>query len=384
MRTLLVNENALDQVSTRLRAIVRMLVDTQGPSTVTPEEAWQAFLQQKPEMAIVVLSPNPEQGLSLLRKMRAGFTGCLLAVGEVTDSRMILRALSDGADHYLDEAELESGLEAVMARLANKQASLHPAGQLLALLSASGGCGASTLAVNIAAALAKEHQRCCLVDLKAGRGDLASLLDLKPGFNLADLCLNLSRLDRAIFDKLLVRHESGVHLLAAPQTFGDTRIVTTQGVNQALTMARRFYTHVVADLEDCFHEEQLAALRQASIILLVTRLDFTALRNARRILSHLEELELPRSRVRFVVNRHGQPNELPVADAEAALGEPLTQFVPDDPKTINLANNAGIPAVLKYSSAKVSQSLAKLARGIFERRRNPPQADAALAAASAS
>ncbi len=370
MRTLLVNENPLDQVSSRLRGIVRVLVDNQGPNTATPDEAWQAFLQHKPEMVIIVLSPNPEQGLGLLRKMRAGFTGYLLAVGQVSESKMILRALHDGADHYLDEAELESGLEAVLARLENKQANVNPTGQLLALLSTSGGCGASTLAVNIAAVLAKDFQRCCLVDLKPGRGDLASLLDLKPGFNLADLCLNVARLDRAIFDKVLVRNNDGVHLLAAPQTFGDTRIVTSQGVQQSLTMARKFYTHVVVDLEDCFHEEQLTALRQASVIMLVTRLDFTALRNARRILNHLEELNLPRNRIRFVINRYGQANELPVSDAEAALGEPLTHFIPDDAKTINLANNAGVPAVLKYPSAKVSQCIAKLARVIFERRRN--------------
>src|SRR5205823_7065498 len=113
---------------------------------------------------------------------------------------------------------------------------------------------------------------------------------------LADICLNVARLDRAMFEKALVPHAGGIHLLAAPQVFGSTRLVTTQGVCQALTMARRLFSYVVVDLEDCFHEEQVMALRQASAVLLVTRLDFTSLRNMRRILDHLGEVEVSPAR----------------------------------------------------------------------------------------
>src|SRR5205814_8955490 len=111
----------------------------------------------------------------------------------------------------------------------------------------------------------------------------------------------------------------GVHLLGAPQTFGDTRVVGAHGVTQALAMARKTFPIVVVDLEDCFHEEQLVTLRQATGILLVARLDFTSLRNARRILEHLQELDIPRYQVKVVINRAGQPNELPLAEAEEAL-----------------------------------------------------------------
>ena len=57
------------------------------------------------------------------------------------------------------------------------------------------------------------------------------------------------------------------------------------------------------------------ALRQASAVLLVFRLDFTSLRNVRRIVDHLEGAGVSRHGVRFVVNRYGQPNELRVAEA---------------------------------------------------------------------
>jgi len=362
MRALIVSHDIMEAVSSKLRGILRAQVDTQGPATSTFEGAENALYQVRPEMVVVVLSPDPERGLEMLRKLRGEMTGYLLAAGQTADSKLILRALHAGADQYLDEADLEAGLESVLARLQIKQEANAPPGRLLALLAASGGSGASSLAANLAVVLAREHQKCALLDLKPGIGDLAALLDLKPQFNLADLCQNITRLDRAMFEKMLVRHASGVHLLGSPQAFGNARAVTVQGVNQALAMARKFFPYVVVDLEDCFHEEQMVTLRQASVVFLVFRLDFTSLRNARRILEHLKDLDLPRHRIRLVINRRGLPYELPLAEAEQALGEKLTHFIPDDPKTFNRSNNAGIPVVLKNPTAKVSRSIAELAK----------------------
>jgi len=320
-------------------------------------------------MLVVVLSSEPERGLEVLAKLRQQVPGYLLAVGQASEPKLILGALHQGADHFLDEAELESGLEAALSRMHRKEENTALTGRVVAVLGSSGGSGGSTLSVNLAAVLAKEHQRCALIDLKAGRGDLAALLDLKPAFTLADLCLNLSRLDRAMFEKVLIAHPCGVHLLGAPQMFGSTRVVSAQGVGQALAMARRLFPYVLVDLEDCFHEEQVLTIGQAAAIVLVVRLDFTSLRNARRILDHLNELEIPETQVRLVANRYGQAGELPVGEAEKALGMKIAHYVPDDPKTINAANNLGIPAVLRAPSAKASLGITRLAKVLLERRR---------------
>jgi pilus assembly protein CpaE len=367
MRALIVSHDVMEPVTSKLRGILRAQVDSQGPATTTFDNIENAVYQVQPEMVVVVLSPDPERGLEALRKLRTEMTGYLLAAGQVLEPKLILRALHCGADQYLDDADLEAGLDSVLARLQIKQEATAPPGRLLAILAASGGSGASTLAVNIAVTLAKEQQKCALVDLKPGIGDLAALLDLKPQFTLADLCLNVARLDRAMFEKMLVRHSSGVHLLGSPQVFGNARVVTTPGVNHALTMARKLFQHVVVDLEDCFHEEQIVTLRQAAAIFVVFRLDFTSLRNARRILEQLRDLEIPRVRVRLIVNRQGLPYELPLAEAEQALGEKLIHFIPDDPKTLNRSNNAGIPVVLKNPNARVSRSIMELAKVAFSR-----------------
>jgi pilus assembly protein CpaE len=370
MRALVVSHTLVDPLSSRLRDILRERVDPQGPAIVRFEDIEQRLAQASADLLVLVLSPDAERGLDGLRKVRRHTSAYVLAVGQASEPKLILRALHDGADLFLDETDLEEGLESALNRLQSKGEAGAPQGRMIGVLASSGGSGASTLAVNVATVLAKDHERCALLDLKPGRGDLAALLDLKPAFTLADLCLNVARLDWAMFEKVLAQHHSGVHLLASPQLFGGLRVVTAQGVGQALGLARKLFPYVVVDLEDCFHEEQVLAVRQAAVLLLVVRLDFTSLRNARRILEHLRELEVPEGRIRLVANRFGQPNELPVSEAESALGVKLAHYVPEDARTINAANNTGIPAVLKAPTTKVSQALTQLARLVVERRRS--------------
>jgi pilus assembly protein CpaE len=217
------------------------------------------------------------------------------------------------------------------------------------------------LAANVATVLAKEHHSAMLLDMKLQSGDLAALLDLKPTHTVADLCQEISRADRVLFDRCLVRHGSGVRLLAAPLALADIGYVNAEGVGQALALARTAFPYVVVDLDNWFRDEQTAVLRQADVILLVLRLDFASLRNAKRAIDHLKELRVGEDRVRLVVNRHGQPKEVPAAKAEEALGVKIAHYVPDDAKAVNRSNNNGVPVVLEAPSSRVSKSIARLA-----------------------
>jgi pilus assembly protein CpaE len=370
MRTLVVSGNTTDPTVGRLRGVLRSKVDPHGPTVCDYAEMTQKLAQNPAEMILVVLSADPSQGLEMVRRARRLTANPVIAVGHAAEPKLILRALQDGADHYLDEAEIESGIEAVLVRLQSKEEVKAPSGRLVAVLSACGGSGASTIAVNLAAVLTCEYQRCVLLDLKPGRGDLAALLDLKPVYHLADLCRNVDRLDAAMFDKMLVSHENGIRLLASPQGFGDTCTVTERGVTSALSMARKMGAHIVVDLEDCFHKEQTIALKAATSILVAARLDFTSMRNARRILEHItSELEVPRGRIRLVINRLGQPGELPLAEAEEALGGKISHYIPDDPRTVNEANNIGIPVVTRAPKSRVARKIMELAKSVLERRR---------------
>jgi pilus assembly protein CpaE len=322
-----------------------------------------------PDVLVVAIAPDPERVLACMDALKGVTSARLLVIGPTTDTRLVLRALRAGSGDYVDEDDLGKELPAALSRLEKEMTSQAEPGRTIAILAPNGGSGSSTLAVNVATVLAKEHKTALLLDLKLASGDLANLLDLKPTHTLAELCQNVARMDRIMFERSLVAHSSGVHLLAPPRAFGDMAYVTAEGVSQALSLARSLFPYVVADLDHSFRDEQLQVLRHADIILVVIRLDFTSLCNARRTLDYLEHLGVGRDRLRLVVNRYGQPKEIPAAKAEEALGCKIYHYIPDDPKTINRANNNGIPAVLESPSAKVSRSVTKLTISINGRHR---------------
>jgi pilus assembly protein CpaE len=368
MQVAVLIQNASQPLGLQLREMLQARLNCPEPKVIAFDQAEEVLARGRVSMLVIVLSPAADRALNLLRKIRFQSTGPVLAVGLASDSKLILRALHEGADHYLDEADLEAQLDSVLLRLQIKEeAARQPAGQLIGVLGASGGSGSSTLAVNVASVFARDLGRCALIDLKPGVGDLAALLDVKPTHNLADLCLNVGRMDRAMFESALVTHASGVHLLAPPLMYEDVRLVTPQGVNKTLHFSRDTFRFTVVDLEDCFHEEQLVVLRQADYILLVLRLDFTSLRSAKRILANLGQAGISTLRVRLVINRYGQAKELPLSEAEEALGQKISFLVPDDPKSINAANNAGEPVVLRTPSAKVVQSIMQIANAFNNR-----------------
>ncbi|MEE8451753.1 MAG: hypothetical protein V3R99_07550 [Thermoguttaceae bacterium] len=321
-----------------------------------------------PELLVFVLPQDIAAGREALRETcgMAPNAYCLV-IGPTDDAQLILQTLREGADEYLDEASLEMQLAAAIVRLKTKRSS-RPApertGRVISVLAPSGGSGSSTIAANISTVLADKHGECGLIDLKLAAGDLASMLDLKPTHSLADLCERLGRVDQSMFQQFFVRHASGVHLLAAPARFADIERVTCKGVRRMLAMARARFPYVVADLDNAFDAEQVETLWQSDVILLVLRLDYTSIRNAKKVIDNLAATGIGMERVEMVVNGYGQARQLDVRQAEEALGVKLRHRIPNDPASVNRAINKGVPVVLLRPSARISKSIRNLAESV--------------------
>lgn len=310
-------------------------------------------------IVLIALAPDPDAALTVVRELRRRAFVRILAVGPTTDTKLVLRAMREGASEYLDQSELQVELPEALQRL-----EAGTSGRIIGVLAPGGGGGASTIAANVATVLAQKYHRCALIDLKLEAGDLAPLLDLKPKHTLTDVCQNLDRLDYSLLQSCLSQCDSGVQLLAAPARIADVPGVTPEAIDLILSLICRHFPIVILDLDHTFRAEQRQALLRVDLILLVLRLDFISLRNTRITLSFLQEIGVPVQKVRIVANRVGEPNQLTVAQVEESLGAKIVKVIPDDQKTVNRANNNGIPVVLQAPTAKVSRSLMDLASSL--------------------
>ena len=345
------------------RILVDQRIDCGIPNVLTTDRAlnMSARFAEAAELVFVILSAEVDRALSLITSVRKNTRANLVAVGSARDPQCILRVVQAGSDSYLDEdGDLADQVRATVERLqvqVREEGTVN--GEVITITASNGGTGRSTTAANLAFGLA-EHGRCCLIDLDLRRGDLASMVNVKPRHTIVDVCSNTHSLDEHMFQDAICDCGNNVHLLAAPQSLDDVQQVTTDGVEQVLQFARAAFDYVVVDLEDFFHREQFRVLQLSDVILFMLRIDFNGLRNTRRTVEFLRQAGVDKDKLQLVANQSGRPKELSAAQAEDALGAKIAYFIPDDPKTQNHSLNSGVPAIMESPRSKLARAIRQL------------------------
>ncbi len=328
------------------------------------DEVADRVSRYRPEAVVLWETDSPDRLLSLVAHVQETIPSRILVVGPAAEAKLILDILREGAFQYIDREEVASQIGPALRRMRQQPAPASTCGRLISVVGVGGGNGASTLAANLAVDLARKYEACALCDLSVSSGDLAALLDLHPIHCVADLCRHVERVDKSLFLHSLTKHATGVHLLAAPQSYRDLRDITARGVRKAIGLARSHFSYVIVDHDSPYRAEQLQVLQQADTILLVIRLDIAAVRRAQDLIAFLKETRIEPSRLRLIVSRYRRPGELRIADVEKALELRASQVIPEDARIVNRANNRGVPVILDQPRAGVSRSILELSHSV--------------------
>jgi len=361
MNSVIATENP--QVATKLRKALAARGHECPITHVIPLEGADRALQafpQKPDLVLVVLPADFSRSVRIVQKLRTATQARMVAVGTVSDARRMLEILHAGADDFIDEeADANEQIATPLERLA-AQASTSGGGSLAVVASASGGCGSSLLASNLAVLIARRFERCGLMDISSRFGDLSALLNLSPRHTLAELCRHEETLDQEMLQQSLISHDSGVQLIAAAMTEEEHGAITSSGVERVVQLARRMFPWVLLDLGTLL-AGRLSLLRTCEKILVPFRLDFTSLCNTRRLLDEWERKQIDLSRVTLIGMRCDRGGELPRSKVATILGKGAACWIPDDPLTANLSINCGVPAVIESPKSPIATAVGQLA-----------------------
>ncbi len=153
---------------------------------------------------------------------------------------------------------------------------------VVAVYAPKGGVGRTTLAFNLAVALAGQGRKTCLVDACFQFGDLRSLLKV-PADAPSILDLPTDRIGEADLADVLWRDPSRIDILLAPSRVELAEMISARDVEKVLSLLRRVYEAVVIDLPATLGDVTLAVLDVADTILEIVTYDSTTLRNTQAV-----------------------------------------------------------------------------------------------------
>lgn len=336
--------------SARTAAADVVILDLGLRSPDGPEVA--RALQQEAGSAVVAISagPSPEE---FRRVVRAGVRDYLIRPFGREDLLEAIRTAANGHGNGTGSGSV-------------------PEATTVVFLSARGGVGKTTLAVNLACWLAARSYRTVLADLDLEFGTAAVLMGVRPRSTVVDLCREGGEITREGLTSVLTAAGPGTpSLLACPPEPHLAAEVDGEGrgepgrcyVGDIIAGLRHLCDYLVVDTQTCFREATLAALDGASVVMLVTTPDIPALYQTGRVLDLLlDRLGYPAEKVRLIVNRYEQGRHLSPEEIARGLDHPVSCVIPADTVTVSEAADRGEPFVLKEGRSGVHRAIARLGR----------------------
>jgi pilus assembly protein CpaE len=313
-----------------------------------------------PDVVVVDGRAGTQTTMQTVERVRiAAPTANIFFVAQDAAPELILHSMRAGANEFLTwppaRETLDDAIRRMAARLEAAPGDRSPT-TTLAFFGAKGGVGTTTVAVNCAVEIARlGNCPTLLVDLKPGLGEASLFLGLRSRYTLLDALDNVHRLDAEFLRELVVKHKSGLELLAGSAQFERPGPGDSGAIEEIFKMLGRYYEYIVIDVGNEITPCATAALYASDLICLVTNPDVPSVRNAQRLLEKVSQLGASSDRVRVVLNRAAEPFPIPLAQIESALGHEIAQVFPSDYKVVSSALNSGVPLALTGNTDLAAQ-----------------------------
>lgn len=285
------------------------------------------------------------------------------------DNTAIMRtAMRVGARDYFTLPVRKQELLESLGRVAKEiEKPGEKSGELLAVINAKGGSGASTIAASLAHSLVERiEDRVALLDMDLQFGHLASAFDLQQNGSLIDAILRADNMDAVALEGHMAKHKSGLHLLG----HGSEQLVVAGDIDERhlqklLLLLRAGYDHTVVDIPRQIDGITGILLEAADRVLIVMQQTIAHVQDARRLLHYLfHYMGVPAERIGVVVNRWDKRLALTTTDISKALGVASLTCIPNDYARVAESANLGVPLLEAAPSSVVSRSMVRLAEDL--------------------
>jgi pilus assembly protein CpaE len=375
LNALIVDPN-LDSRLDIVRAVERIGLDIVGETAYGTEATFMAS-QEHPNVILLALEEPPVRGLATLEALQQQLPDTpVLVYSSGMASALMRQAMRAGARDFLEKpvnpGDLRDAVHAVLAQEEQRQlarwsesgAAGGTRGTIITVAGAKGGIGKTTFSTNLATMLREvTGQEVALVDGDAQFGDVAVMLDVDVTRSIADLARDEVDINRHTILPYLVRVETGMDTLLAAAGPDDWRAVQPEDISAIARALAESHEYVIIDTPGVMNELVAASLNEAALVLLVTSLDVSSVKDTKTAVRILEAWGMPHERLRLFVNDSTHASAVKTDDVERATGLKVAKVIPYD-TSVGLSVQTGIPLARSQPNSKYSRAVREIAESI--------------------
>jgi len=334
-------------------------------------EAFDALkMRSGPIVAVVDINRDPERAFAVTEQIKLKLSNVRLVMTAPTGAPdTILRAMRSGAEEFITQpfnwVEVLKSIDSIRRKIDVHTTKTAERGHIVAVSSNKGGVGSTTAATNLAACLVAEKKSVCLVDLVLQFGSVTSFLNIDASYTILDLVKNLKRIDPLFLDGSLVKHASGIRVLAEPFYAEDARRITPADIDEILDVLAQSFDFVVVDTPKEFDDMLALVLDKANLIMFITEMDVPSLKSAHRALELFERMGIYDKKIRLILNRYVKSKLMTLESVEKALGVKVFWTLPNNYPVAIAAVNQGLSIQECDAKSDIAKSYAGLTAAVL-------------------
>ena len=281
----------------------------------------------------------------------------------------IIKALRAGAKEFLPKPVLREDLVRVLSALAALEFGEEISqSKIITVYSNKGGIGKTTIAVNLACELAGVTKaKVALIDLNLQLGDVSTFLNLNPPFDVNYVIRNMLDKDEEVLIKAFEKYkDTSMYVLSDPSYIEQSESMTPREISELFKVLKKVFTYIVVDMSANIDANSLKILDSSDWIIFTTIVNIPAIRNAQRCLNLFRSRKYPSGRVKIIINRYMDNDDIRVEDIENTLGEKIYWKIPNNYFTIMEAVNKGVTIAEINASSNIADSFREFASKISD------------------
>ncbi len=325
-------------------------------------EAYKGLKQKRPDMVFVELEDNKDACFDFIRyvKKRYGSTMIFL-IGQNKDPDILLKGLRSGISDFIEFSSINGNLLSILKESIARFKNIEEKGEIISVFSIKGGQGVTTIATNLADHIyTLTEDNVVLLDLNFYMSDLSVFLNSMCEYSPFDLIKDLPRMDEELLFSSLTRHKRGFYFLSVPEEKVDLQDLSPEDVDDMLKVLKNYMDYIIVDLPHDFSERTISVIDKSDILLVLVQQSVPIIKSVEKLIFLFEEMGI-KDKVRIVLNRYVESDEISHKDISSVLGQEIIYKIRNDYKTIISAINSGNLLNAIFPDKRVNKDIKNIA-----------------------